>query len=710
MAQSIKYMSIERFRKLAMIMGGAGILGLLFYAYLHFSEMGRFPNLVSTTREIIASFVIGSTVGLTLYYFNHLLDASLPWRRYFAGRFLLGYLSNTIIAWLSTLGLAWLVITISGDESFWKGLSRKDEDLILKATILFIAAVFIYKVVYALLYSYQHYAIAQIETLQSERKQLELQFEALKGQISPHYLFNSLNTISSLLFKDLPSAEQFIRRLAQTYQYILATQNRKYVLLKEEVDFVQSYYYLLRIRFQQQLSVEINLPNGIMNSKIPPLTLQMLVENAVKHNAMSSDKKLFIYITAQDNTYLKVINTKTGVLDSVASFRVGLENIRKRYQYFTDRKIEVKDEEKFVVSLPVIQPRQEAVEQKYFIHNPLFRIIAPPVYGILIYCLILLINNNVTQINDLFVSEEVYVCIGLTYIAFECIRFLIILQNKFFHDVAERVRIPFQFILTSFVAVVLVIVCLRLYFAYTVGFSISGTQLRIFIVIFTVTALLYNVLYFSNYYLQKENTLKLNAEKQQRDMLEMEMMEFKNEINPDLLYESLENLIGLMYRDVEQAEEYIDSLASAYRYVLANRQQELVPVRTELEAARVMIKLLNEKYYGQLRFEPSLDDDQLDFMLIPGSLPVILEGMIRNTIITRFEPFVIRCYVEDDYITVQSKLNDKLIMHPGSETALARLQKSYSVYSDLPLIKVKAYQENYVKLPVITVAEEIALS
>jgi LytS/YehU family sensor histidine kinase len=91
------------------------------------------------------------------------------------------------------------------------------------------------------LYSYQQYEVAQIESLQSERKQLELQFEALKSQVSPHYLFNSLNTISSLILKDTQSAEQFIRRLAQTFQYILSTQDRKYVLLKDEVEFVQSY-------------------------------------------------------------------------------------------------------------------------------------------------------------------------------------------------------------------------------------------------------------------------------------------------------------------------------------------------------------------------------------------------------------------------------------------------------------------------------------
>jgi two-component system, LytTR family, sensor kinase len=222
----------------------------------------------------------------------------------------------------------------------------------------------LYNIVYALLYSYQHYSIAQIENLQSERKQLELQFEALKSQVSPHYLFNSLNTISSLIVKDTPSAEQFIRRLAQTYQYILDTQNKPFVLLKEEVEFVKSYYYLLRIRFQQQLDVEINLPSGIMSSKIPPLTLQMLVENAVKHNPLSSDKKLFIYITAQDNKFVRVINTKTGKVDSVASFKVGLENIKRRYQFFTDTGIDIKDDEKFTVSLPVI-PQSAEQEQKF---------------------------------------------------------------------------------------------------------------------------------------------------------------------------------------------------------------------------------------------------------------------------------------------------------------------------------------------------------
>jgi LytS/YehU family sensor histidine kinase len=267
--------------------------------------------------------------------------------------------------------------------------------------------------------------------------------------------------------------------------------------------------------------------------------------------------------------------------------------------------------------------------------------------------------------------------------------------------------IPLQVILTTVISVALVNAGLSLYFKYMLGFSISGTQLLMFSVIYITTALLYNVLYYSNYYLQKENSVRLLSEKQQREVLETEMMEFKNDINPDLLYESLENLINLMYKDIDQAEEYIDCLASAYRYVLSNRQHELIPVSVELEAARNLVRLLNEKYFGQLRFESTLEPDELQAMLIPGSLPVILEAMIRNTIVSRFEPLVIRCYLEDDYITLQSKLNDRLITHSSTDIALARLQKSYALYSDLPMIRVKAYEENYIKLPVIRVADEI---
>ena len=343
--------------------------------------------------------------------------------------------------------------------------------------------------------------------------------------------------------------------------------------------------------------------------------------------------------------------------------------------------------------------------KRYFIHNALFRILAPAVYGILVYLLILLINNNVSQLANLFIGQEVYVCIGLSYLSFESLRLIILLLENLFKKKYRQIAVPLQLAVTSLISVTMVMAALSLYFTFVIGFSISNTQWLIFLIVYIATALLYNLVYFSNYYLQKENIVKLTAERQQRDVLEMEMMEFRNEINPDLLYESLENLIALMYRDVELAEDYIDSLASAYRYVLTNRQHELVTVATEIQAGSTLVKLLNEKYNGLLKFESALDDDEVTAMLIPGTLPVIIENMVRNTIVNRFEPFIIRCYLEDDYITVQCKLNDRLTPHPVSAMALERLQRSYALYSDLPMVRVKAYQENYVKLPVIKFAD-----
>lgn len=345
--------------------------------------------------------------------------------------------------------------------------------------------------------------------------------------------------------------------------------------------------------------------------------------------------------------------------------------------------------------------------KKYFIHNPFFRLLAPAVYGILIYLLILLINNTITQLNEFFSSQEVYICMALSYLSFESNRLVIVLLDKFLKGKYLLLRIPVQLIFSTILSTMLVVISISLYFIYALGFSMAGTQLLVFGIIYLVTSLLYNVMYFSNDYLQRENTLKLTAEKQQREVLEMEMAEFRNDINPDLLYESLENVISLMTKKNDQAEEYIDYLASAYRYVLTNRQRELISLRAEVDAAQNIIRLLNERYFGQLKLDIALQEEDLALQLIPGSLPIALECIVRNTIISNQEPLTIKCYLEDDeYLVIQSRLNDRLIQHSESAMALTRLQKSYTLYSDRPLIQVKAYEENYIKLPVLRITEE----
>lgn len=346
--------------------------------------------------------------------------------------------------------------------------------------------------------------------------------------------------------------------------------------------------------------------------------------------------------------------------------------------------------------------------KKFFIHNPLFRLLAPVVYGIFVYLLILLINNNLNQLNEIFIGQEVYICIGLTFLSFESIRAIILVLNKFLPATWQAVSMPIQFVLSVAVSLSLVVISLKLYFEWVIGFSMAGTQFLIFCVIYVITALLYNLLYYSNYYLNRENTLKLTLEKQQQEVLELEITEFKNDINPDLLYESLESTIGLIYLDKEKAEEYIDCLASTYRYTLTNRHKEFVPVTQEIQAAQNILQLLNEKYNGQLRLEIHPGVMKENLVLIPGSMTIAIENIVRNTIIPQNEPLTITCYLEDnEYVILQSKLNDRLLLHEESMTAFKRLQNSYTLYSDKPMIQVKAYAENYIKFPVVNVTEEV---
>ncbi|MEM8565281.1 MAG: histidine kinase [Bacteroidota bacterium] len=327
------------------------ILGILFYTYLYYSEKGSFPSIDSDLNYLLASVMGANCIGLVIFWLGKLLDRLLPWGKLQSGRLIISILADSAVAISLIYGLGQLF-----SNFLISSLFSSYYDTLLKLEILTVVGVVIYNIIYFALFSYNQYAVVQIRNVKSQRRQLKLQFEALKSQLSPHYLFNCLNTISSLIFKDADLAEDFIRRLAQTYQYILTNNQKQSVSLSEEIEFVKSYYYLLKVRFENNLKIEINLPPNVMNSQMPPLTLQMLVENAVKHNIITNENPLSIYIHALDNTDIKVTNTKTETPRNVSSFHVGLENIKKRYKYFTDKKIKVDDRGKFTVQLPVIPP------------------------------------------------------------------------------------------------------------------------------------------------------------------------------------------------------------------------------------------------------------------------------------------------------------------------------------------------------------------
>jgi len=173
--------------------------------------------------------------------------------------------------------------------------------------------------------------------------------------VNPHFLFNSLSVLSSLVHVNAELSEQFIHHLAKAYRYILEQKELELVSLKEEMSFLDAYFFLLQIRFNQKIKLEKNISAEAEGLQLPPLTLQLLVENAVKHNKMSAQQPLLINVYALNNELI-VENNVQQREQPETSTGVGLENIKKRYAMVTERKtIITQTPQTFRVQLPLLK-------------------------------------------------------------------------------------------------------------------------------------------------------------------------------------------------------------------------------------------------------------------------------------------------------------------------------------------------------------------
>ncbi len=181
------------------------------------------------------------------------------------------------------------------------------------------------------------------------------EFEELKSQVNPHFLFNNFSVLASLVEKDQKLAVAFIEKLSDIYRYILTHDKKPLVSLEQELNFIDDYLFLVGIRYKEGVRIHYHLPPDIRSIKaIPPLSLQILVENAIKHNAFTQDKPLEILIAQDDNGYLVVENVKHPKPTKVASTKIGLENLAHRIMLSVKKELIVLDlRDRFIVKLPL---------------------------------------------------------------------------------------------------------------------------------------------------------------------------------------------------------------------------------------------------------------------------------------------------------------------------------------------------------------------
>ncbi len=188
-----------------------------------------------------------------------------------------------------------------------------------------------------------------------KRESLKAELNALKTQVNPHFLFNNLNTLSSVIPENPKLAVDFVQQLSKLYRHILEVKDEQSIALQEELDVLRAYAFLLQTRFGNNLDVSIDVPEEKLNRKIVPLSLQILMENAIKHNIVSSDKPLKIEVFAQ-NGRLVVSNNLQKKNQVSESTGIGLDNLRNRYKLLGNAAVEVTENDgNFTVSIPLIE-------------------------------------------------------------------------------------------------------------------------------------------------------------------------------------------------------------------------------------------------------------------------------------------------------------------------------------------------------------------
>ncbi|WP_245681295.1 sensor histidine kinase [Arcticibacter eurypsychrophilus] len=295
------------------------------------------------------------TVIVLLWFGNklifHVLDERLTWSKQTTRRFFLQLFMSSVYS----------LLCINGTYYFFKTHTTAVAPDLAQIFVLNVYGLLFIIPVLSIsfgIYFMTQWKKAHLQSDKLKEENLRTQLESLKMQLDPHFLFNNLNILSSLIEQDPKEAQNFLDEFSNVYRYVLQFKKEELIPLNTEVEFIKAYVYLLKRRFGEQLKIEISIPDQVPDHIcIPPLSLQLLIENAIKHNKISLQNPLFIKVFIETNKYLKVQNTYNPKPEQNPGLaKTGLDNIRKRYQYLSDTAIEVlQDESYFTVRLPLLE-------------------------------------------------------------------------------------------------------------------------------------------------------------------------------------------------------------------------------------------------------------------------------------------------------------------------------------------------------------------
>ncbi len=320
----------------------------------------------SIIRDIIISFIF--SFGLTAvnsYYYDG-MNIRYSWEKDPRKRLWIGAIGSFFLTVITFGILRYLV------HFYYQGLSIAE--FLKKETIdAYIIAIVI--TIIASLFTHAFYFYRALQKKEVKKQKIiagtaSARFDALKNQLDPHFLFNSLNVLTSLIEEDPGQAQKFTTSLSKVYRYVLEQKNKDLVTVDEELNFARTYVRLLKMRFEDSIVFEIPDKCSVPDAKIVPLSLQLLLENAVKHNIVTAGKPLHLKVLEQDGMLIVRNNLQEKQVVKKSS-GVGLQNIKQRYGILTDREVFItKTKSEFSVGLPILTEQISVMEtQQSFIEE-----------------------------------------------------------------------------------------------------------------------------------------------------------------------------------------------------------------------------------------------------------------------------------------------------------------------------------------------------
>ncbi|GAB2495369.1 sensor histidine kinase [Algoriphagus taiwanensis] len=326
-------------------------IALALQVYFCASCLISLEGIISIIPEFIFSFVVSMALSFGGSRVEDFWDPRLSWIHHPVKRLFATVITYMAYSFIASFVIVFLYAWIDGQFT----LSSIPWDGILEFTFVPMRIALIFMAIFTTRSWLMEWRKSAIEAEQLRSEKLASQYQSLKDQLNPHFLFNSLNALSNLVYEDADRSAAFIQKLSKIYRYVLDVQQEELVELDRELDFARNFLELQKIRFEENLnfSVEVTQSKGFY---LPPLSLQLLLENAIKHNIASQENPLFISILQKENE-LWVSNTyQPKTSQSEPSTGVGLENIRSRYRILNDRSPEIfQSENEFLVKLPLLK-------------------------------------------------------------------------------------------------------------------------------------------------------------------------------------------------------------------------------------------------------------------------------------------------------------------------------------------------------------------